>query len=347
VDALAPDGDGRPTVAVIIPVHNGGEAFRRCLESVRATSPPPDELIVVADGEGDGSAERAARHGDVAVVRLAERGGPARARNVGARHARSDILFFVDADVVVPATTVGRVAQVFRERPQVSAVIGSYDDAPAAANLLSQYKNLVHHYVHQNGREDGYTFWGACGAIRRGAFFEAGGFDEAYGEPSIEDIELGYRLRARGASIYLCKALQVKHLKRWGAVSLLRTDFFRRALPWTRLILRAGRLEDDLNIDRRSRAKVALVYGLAGALGLGCRWPVALPLAAAAAAALLGMDAGLLHFFREKRGPLFALATVPWQWFYYAYCGLAFAVGLVEYAFGAAAPRGAWGGADE
>lgn len=65
-----------------------------------------------------------------------------------------------------------------------------------------------------------------------------GGFDESYRKPSIEDIELGYRLKQAGLKIRLCKALQVKHLKRWEVVSLLRADFFYRALPWTELILR-------------------------------------------------------------------------------------------------------------
>jgi len=45
-----------------------------------------------------------------------------------------------------------------------------------------------------------------------------GGFDESR-QPSIEDIELGYRLEAGGLLTY--KTLQVKHLKHWGVVSLL------------------------------------------------------------------------------------------------------------------------------
>ena len=43
------------TVSVIIPVHNGGDKFRRCLLSVKALRTPPDEIIVVADGDSDGS----------------------------------------------------------------------------------------------------------------------------------------------------------------------------------------------------------------------------------------------------------------------------------------------------
>ena len=46
-----------------------------------------------------------------------------------------------------------------------------------------------------------------------------GGFDEGYHEPTIEDIDLGYRLKKAGYRIQLVKELQVKHLKRWEFLS--------------------------------------------------------------------------------------------------------------------------------
>jgi GT2 family glycosyltransferase len=319
------------TVCVIVPVHEGGAAFERCLQSIRSSSRMPDEVIVVVDGATDGSAELAGRYG-TRVLRTAARSGPAAARNLGARYARSDILFFTDADVALSESAIAEVLEVFRDRPEVSALIGSYDDSPSAGNFLSQYKNLFHHYVHQNAREEGYTFWGAGGAIRRGVFLSAGGYDEAYRCPCIEDIELGYRLKAAGHRIRVSKRLQIKHLKRWNAVSLFRSDFFQRALPWTKLILRTGHFENDLNINLSSRAKVTLVYVLAAMLGLSWWWPWAgLLLAALIGLTLIAMDARLLRFFQQKRGSLFALGTIPWHWFYYSYSGLAFAIGLLSH----------------
>ncbi|HMF12784.1 MAG TPA: glycosyltransferase [Gemmataceae bacterium] len=327
----AGDAEQQPlTVSIIVPVHRGGEAFQTCLESIRSASPPPDEVIVVADGETDGSENHALGLG-MKVVRTPTRSGPAAARNLGARLASGDILLFIDADVVVSPATIRTVLQAFHDHPDVSAIIGSYDDAPAAGNFLSQYKNLFHHYVHQHAHEQAFTFWGACGAIRRQVFVEAGGFDEHYPQPSTEDIEFGYRLRALGHRLLLCKALEVKHLKQWSAGSLLRTDFFHRAVPWTQLILRTRRIDNDLNIDWASRIKVLLVYLLVLALGLGCwqreGWLAALGLAVI----LLVLDAPLLRFFQRKRGLGFALRVIPWQWFYYLYCGLGFAVGAMLY----------------
>jgi GT2 family glycosyltransferase len=312
---------------VIVPVHQSSAAFHRCLRDIHASAHAPREVIVVVDG-ATAEPARLAGHFGMRVLATGARRGPAAARNLGALVARGDVLFFLDADVAMPPSAIAEVAQAFRDHPEVGALIGSYDDAPAAPNFLSQYKNLLHHYVHQHAREEGYTFWGAAGAIRRDLFLELGGYDEKYRYPSIEDIELGYRVKAAGHRIRVCKALQVMHLKRWGPWSLFQSDFFRRALPWTELILSTGGFENDLNIDRASRVKVALVYCLLGALGLSWWRPGALILAALIAAALVVLDVPLLRFFRRKRGTWFALRTVPWHWFYYLYSGLGFAVGL-------------------
>ncbi len=166
-----------PRVSVIVPVYNGGEAFRECLASLAALDPAPLEVLVLEDGP-EGASGQVAREMGFTVVATGERGGPARARNLGAARARGDVLFFVDADVTVQPDAVGRVAAFFAANGDISAILGSYDDQPGATNFLSQYRNLLHHYVHQTGEEKATTFWGACGAVRREAFTEVGGLDE-------------------------------------------------------------------------------------------------------------------------------------------------------------------------
>ncbi|MGH7457305.1 MAG: glycosyltransferase family 2 protein, partial [bacterium] len=250
-----------PKVSIIIPVYNGGASFRGCLLGLTQAAPQPTEIIVVADGDTDGSSRLAEEFG-AKVLRTPIAGGPARARNLGAREAVGDILFFVDADVVIPRDALAQIAAAFRSDPNLAALIGSYDDMPAARNFLSQYKNLFHHYVHQSAGVEASTFWGACGAIRREIFLVANGFDESYHQPCIEDIELGYRLKRAGYRIRLCKGLQVKHLKRWSFTALLKTDFFQRALPWTALILRQRQFINDLNLKTSNRVSAVLIYGI-------------------------------------------------------------------------------------
>ena len=123
------------TISVIVPVYNGGANFRRCLQSLATLVPSPAEIIVVANGDTDGSSQLAEEFG-ARVIRLPSPVGPGRARNVGGRMAQGDVLFFVDADVTVLPDAIGRVAESFHQEPDLAAVLGSYDDQPGATNFL-------------------------------------------------------------------------------------------------------------------------------------------------------------------------------------------------------------------
>jgi GT2 family glycosyltransferase len=312
------------TVSVVVPVYNGGRAFRLCLESLLANEVAPAEIIIVDDGSTDGSPTVAHELG-LRVLSTGGRSGPATARNLGARHAQGDILWFVDADCSVPPTAIAFLQKAFSEHPDWSAIIGSYDDEPAEKNLLSQYKNLHHHYVHQTSGRQGFTFWGACGAIRRHVFAELNGFDERYQQASIEDIELGYRAVARQKKIAICPELQIKHHKRWSTWGLLRTDFYLRAIPWSKLILRQGRMENCMNISRAARWRVALSGLIVLATVSALIHPAALLAVVPAILALAILDWRLLNWFRLERGWLFMLSIIPWHWFSHFYSGVAFA----------------------
>lgn len=320
------------TISVVIPVHNGGDNFRSCLRSLADSESPPREVIVVADGESDGS-WRVAREFGLKVLRLPATSGPGRARNAGALEATGGILFFVDADVVIRHDTIPRIAAAFRAHPDIAALFGSYDDAPAEPNFLSQYKNLMHHYVHQTAKSEASTFWAGCGAVRKNVFLKMGGFDSGYRRPMIEDIEFGYRLRRAGYRILLLKDLQVKHLKRWNAASLLKADFFYRALPWTHLILDGGGMIDDLNLKASSRLSVLCVGGLALALAMIPWMPGAFLPAFLFMTILVWLNRDLYRFLVKKRGIRFLLKTIPWHLFYFFYSGLALVAGYLSHLF--------------
>ena len=308
---------GEPTVrvSVVVPAHAAGPALDACLRSIAASDPPPLETILACDGPVAGAEDLAATTG-CAVIQRSGRPGAAATRNAGARVAAGDVVLFLDSDVVVPPDLVGRVASAFAVTPGLTAVIGSYDDDPAAPALVSQYRNLLHHYVHQTSRPEAASFWGACGAVRRGALLAVGGFDESYSEASVEDIELGVRLRSAGGVLHLDRGLQVKHLKRWTLVSFLRTDLFQRALPWARVILRERRMPDDLNLRMRHRLSAAVSAGLAFVLVAAALQPGWWRAAAGLAVAFVVLNRDFLLFLWKRRGPALALAAVPLHLFH-------------------------------
>jgi glycosyltransferase involved in cell wall biosynthesis len=248
-------------ISVIVPAYNSAGYMTRCLQALRESSTAPFETIVVDDGSTDDTAKIAASFG-VTVLRSAERRGPSFARNRAATLATGNILLFLDSDVCVHKDTLTRITEGFNADPTLDALIGSYDSDPASPDFISQYRNLMHAFVHQTGAEEASTFWSGCGAIRRDVFLENSGFKEDYGRPAIEDIELGYRLIRDGRKIVLDRTILATHMKRWSFWGLLKTDILDRAIPWTELILRDKMMPDDLNLQLSQRVSVALVFVL-------------------------------------------------------------------------------------
>src|SRR5262245_13960796 len=93
-----------PRISVVMPVYNAERLLGECLGALAARTLRDYEVIVVDDSSTDRSREIAAEHG-ARVVPSGGRLGPGRARNKGVEHARGDVVFFIDSDVVVRSDT--------------------------------------------------------------------------------------------------------------------------------------------------------------------------------------------------------------------------------------------------
>lgn len=319
------------SISVIMPVYNGTEFIKQSLPPLVAMRDRGEvlEVIVVDDTSSDATPE-VARELGATVMASGGRLGPGAARNVAAREAKGKILWFIDADVIVHENAARVMLEGFND-DRVVGVFGSYDDKPPAQNFLSQYKNLVHHYYHQRARKEASTFWSGCGAIRKKAFLEQGGFDiEMFNRPSIEDIELGYRLIEAGGKLLLLTDLQCTHLKEWRFGNLIHTEVFCRAIPWGRLMLRRGGLDNDLNVGINERVKAVLagVLVLTALLSLGGVISSLYPLLVALAVAYANWD--LFKLFHQRKGVWFAFRGLVFHQIYYLYSTSAFAWALLE-----------------
>jgi glycosyl transferase family 2 len=338
----------RPFLSVIVPAHQAAAVLPLSLRALQASDLPGEcwELIVVDDASTDQTALVAAEFADT-VVRLAGNPhGPAYARNRGFEASRGDVLVFVDADVCVHADTLARFAALFATQPEISAAFGSYDASPPGAGLVSQYRNLLHHYVHQVGAGDAETFWAGCGGVRRTVFAALGRFDEwHYARPEIEDIEFGRRMRLAGHRIVLDPEIQATHLKRWTLGGVLTTDFVNRGVPWTWLVLQEGEsATPTLNVRLQEQWCTALVWAAAFAVLGAAVWRTPVPLAGAvlAAAGVLLLNRGFYGFLQRERGAGFALAVLPLHALYYLGNGLSvFGGWLVLTLFGEPQPPAA------
>jgi GT2 family glycosyltransferase len=269
-------------LSVVVPATDRPASLGRCVAALEAAAHRPDELIVV-DGPPHLSA--------------------AGARNNGAARATGDVIVFVDADVEVHDDALTLIRQAFDSAPDLAAVFGSYDEAPAAAGTVSVFRNLLHHHVHQAGAGTAETFWTGLGAVRRTAFERIGGFDEdRYPHPSIEDIELGHRLRRLGGRIELDPRIQGTHLKRWTLRSMVVTDFARRGVPWVALQVADRRLSSALNLGWRHRlSALAAVVAVLGLVGRRPSW------SAAGAGTFLLLNRSFYALLGRRGGPVVAV----------------------------------------
>jgi GT2 family glycosyltransferase len=273
------------TFSAIMPATDRPPTMDRCVAAILEAADPPDQVIVVDDPPGM---------------------GPAAARNAGATRATGSILVFVDSDVAVHKDAFTRIRAAFEADPELVAIFGSYDDLPSLHGVVSTFRNMLHHYVHQGAGGVATTFWAGLGAVRRDAFVEADGFDDwRFRSPSVEDIELGLRLATAGGLIKLDPEIQGTHLKRWDLRSMLLTDLLYRGMPWTALMLDRGPQAARLNLrGSHGVAAAAFTIGL-GATVLGRR-----RLAAPMAAIYFAINGRFYGLMLRRAGPRSAAAAV-------------------------------------
>lgn len=273
------------SLSVVVPATDQPPTLSRCRAAIGASDDPADEVIVI-------TAPRTL--------------SASAARNLGAARATGEVIVFVDADVEVHRDAFARIRAAFGRDPQLTALFGAYDDTPDDEGTVSAFRNLLHHHVHVSGAGPAETFWTGLGAVRRSSFTGIGGFDEArYPHPSVEDIDLGQRLRAEGGRITLDPTIQGTHLKVWTLRSMVTTDFLRRGIPWVALQARRRQVSRSLNCGWRHRVSAGATLAAIGALVL---WQPALVVAAVSA--LVWLNRRFYLLLAVRLGPPRALAGV-------------------------------------
>ena len=177
-------------VTAIVPVYNGSRYLGAALASVHEQTVPVAEVIVVDDGSTDGSYELAESLG--ARCLRQDHAGIGAARNLGVRHARGELLGFLDADDLWAPDKLEVQLRVLDRSSEVDAVLGyvqqfvSPDLSPAERASLTC--------------PDEPQPPGVAGAmlIRRPAFERTGGFGEEWRVAEFLDwyaraVDLGVR----------------------------------------------------------------------------------------------------------------------------------------------------------
>jgi GT2 family glycosyltransferase len=302
----------RSGISVVIPTRNGARTLAACLESLRAASFPPAEIIVVDDASTDATGDIARRF-DCRVLRADENIGAARAKNRGAAAATGDILFFTDDDILVSRDALARLAENFDDA-RVAGVVGLLDRKIPFDDFASNFKNLWMRFTYERmSRARIGLFYTSVAAIRREIFLQLGGFDENYRGASIaEDTEFGQRAWAAGHNIVLDPRVRVTHCKHYTPRQVLVTDFLRaRALMLMRLRKRGQPFYTSVPLFYQ--LAVPMLFAALASLALALLHPIFL----AASALLLFTFYFLLFtwfvYLARERGLRFAFVAALFQ----------------------------------
>lgn len=125
-----------PLLSIIIPTLNEEKYLPKLLRSIKKQDFKDYEIIVADYNSKDKTRKIAKRFG----CKITKGGKPAAGRNNGAKIAKGDILFFLDADVVLPKGFLSRTLNEFRKKDLYAATCFS---APDSKNLIDHIFYLV------------------------------------------------------------------------------------------------------------------------------------------------------------------------------------------------------------
>jgi glycosyltransferase involved in cell wall biosynthesis len=191
-------------ISVIIPAHNEEAYLRRTLVALRRQNYGWFEIVVVANGCTDRTAEIA--RGICQRVIVLSQKSLGVARNLGARMARGELLLFLDADTTLEPMALRRIAQDFSIRDAAGTLQGRPDSDRLACRLIYALKNFVHRWSLHPGSSGVILCW-------KEHFLRVGGFDE--GLEVRENSDLIKRLRRFGRYRYIGDVSATTSMRRY------------------------------------------------------------------------------------------------------------------------------------
>ncbi len=184
-------------ISIVIPTFNGASRIGKCLDALLGQTPERDaEILVVNDGSTDDTAEVVKRYPGVHLIQQVN-AGPAAARNRGAQEARGEILLFTDDDCVPTPHWLDAMLAPFRDLEVVAAkgVYRTHQRQLAARFVQVEYEDK-YRVMSRFSEIDFVDTYSA--AFRRDRFLEMSGYDISFPVACAEDVELSYRMSARG-----------------------------------------------------------------------------------------------------------------------------------------------------
>jgi len=186
-------------LSIIIPTLNEEGNLSQCIKSLANQTMQDFEVIIADGGSADQTVDIAEENGfTVLMVEKTRPHDVSTAKNLGAKYAVGEILFFLDADMILEPNCF----EVLSEGYKASDVVGiALKVLPSEANRLEKAMYECNNYLARIGNKIGVheISYFSCHSYRRDAFMWVGGFRMDL--LACEDLDLSLRLRRLGRYI--------------------------------------------------------------------------------------------------------------------------------------------------
>lgn len=290
-------------ISVIVPSYNSAETIGRCLESLRKNTYPSFAVYVVDDCSTDDTAGIADSFG-CNVLRTDRNRGPGHARNLGARHAQSPVLLFVDSDCEVRSNWIERYAATFAQHPEVACICSGYSES-VTQSFWARFQFLDTIYNQQFTPE--HPRWASsCNfGCRTDAFWSVGGFPEIY---LNEDMEFFFFLSEKHRILWRADLGVVHHFHS------MPSAYAKQQYGWGKSVVETYLKHPEIFFSPGTIAagNISLQLVLLGLVGIGAGWGAFWNKASGAVIVLLSFLCVLLlnwpffRFLKARAGLSFA-----------------------------------------
>lgn len=212
-------GNYQYKAAVIIPTRGGASKLHYPLDSLSRQTEKNFQVIVVIDGDIDGSADIVQKYVDsgklnIELIVFDENQGRVSALNSGYNSADAEILIRCDDDIQVKSDYIAQHISYHAEDKEVGVmglVHNKFPDTPHA--------RAYGYYRDKKFREEAYSssgdkiwhYWAANCSMSADTFKKIGGYDQRYRRYGWEDVDMGYMLYKAGIKLVLAPELEVNH----------------------------------------------------------------------------------------------------------------------------------------
>lgn len=212
-----------PEVSIIIPAHNNAQLTLECLVTLEQhTDQIAYEIIIVDDGSDSETMEILQAIPHISLIHNNERIGFSQSCNQGANAARGKYLLFLNNDTQVMKGWLKPLVDVFVKHDRVGAVgskvlfpDGRLQEAGCLINrdgtaALIGFVDDPDLPRYNFAREVDYSSAVSL-IVTADIFHDIGGFDESYSPAYYEDVDLCFKIRARGLKIFYCPDSTIIH----------------------------------------------------------------------------------------------------------------------------------------